>query len=203
MSARLRIAVLMSPCIIVVALVLPLLHAPAPILAQQEPSPVYLPLVFSGEVTAADETTETPTTGTPPVSPVLGQPTGVCAENAPVGSELNGPALWMPYPIEDKVVIIPAGEAATVCVWMVLDGQPVEGAEVVGTGFYQMYSIDYSFLFDLDPQTTAANGIAILTFANYGYGFGSVEVEVRYNGITYTDDDGYALSSNYDMPPSQ
>lgn len=105
----------------------------------------------------------------------------------------------MPHLIEHGDVILAEGEEATVCVWMVLDGQPVSGAEVAGVVNYADFQLNLN-TFEIGPHYTAANGIAILTFTVPRTPAGEVELEVAYDGFTYTYDDAYFLKMQFKNP---
>jgi hypothetical protein len=113
----------------------------------------------------------TPAPQPPPSSGI----TRTCAQNAPAPAE--GAQAWMTVPEPGR------RSDNTLCVRLVVNGQPVAGAGVEAEVNYK------STKATLDTATTGADGVAQLTFniggASSGYTV-RVDVTVTVNGQTYT-----------------
>ncbi len=136
--------------------------------------------------TPESDTTNTPTntpepnsTNTPTPTPdmSLERPSGDCASNAP-SEPPNGPEAWMPS------TSLAAGDTAHICVWMVLDGSPANGASV--SGKYSYIDVRDAVDEDISPIPTDSNGVAKLSFTVPDtLSEVIVSVVVNYNGTTY------------------
>jgi hypothetical protein len=135
----------------------------------------------NGEATNTPTQETTEDTPTPTTAAEVNPPSGDCAANAPASAPA-GPEAWLP------VTELASGDEAKVCVWMVLDGAPVQGANVSGV---------YNYMGGRDPvedtlgnATTDANGVAMLTFpvpdteAEI-----EVSIEVEHDGKVYNMED--------------
>jgi hypothetical protein len=107
----------------------------------------------------------------PPSAPA---PSGTCSQNAPVPAE--GAQAWM-------TVTDPARRSnTTLCVRLIVGGQPINGAHVTATAHYK--STDSP----LGPATTGGDGVAAITFSVGGASPGftvDVNVTITNGGQTY------------------
>ncbi len=126
--------------------------------------------------TQADTATPTPTAAETP-TPTSAPSNNICANSAPDETP-DGPTSWMPNTSPD------IGYEAVICTWMVLDGDPAEGATVGGNLLY----LDAENTPRTDEVTQVAmdaNGMAMLTFIVPNTTEGEVEVVIAYDGTTY------------------
>lgn len=137
----------------------------------------------TASVTAEAESTTTSTpvatstlTPTHTPTPTVPRPTGACLDNAP-DTAPNGPLAWLPRTdlnIDDQGVV---------CVWVVEERIPVEGAEVKMNLLYLDKNVPQ--VVEADTSTTGEFGIAELAFTvpdTYELEF---ELIVMYDGETY------------------
>ncbi len=103
--------------------------------------------------------------------------TGECAQNGPEEVP-EGPTSWMP------TTDVNIGDETTICVWMVEEGSPVEGASVRGNMLY-LDSKNNPMTVELDEVTTDTNGLATLTLTVPDTIECEVEIIVEHDGETY------------------
>ena len=106
----------------------------------------------------------------------------------------------MPHTLDKGEAIIPEGDEAIICLWMVLKGgKVIEGAEVSGVVTYSDFQQNVKTM-NLDSATTGADGMVKMSFTTPRTTSGEVKLEVTHDGKTYKYEDSYFLKMSFKNP---